>query len=301
MKTVIKSADSRSVGHVTCHPLMIIETNVPHSRSGERWSALTWRSPHGSADVSAGVQRSTSAGFPPFLPVLVDGLIRLHGGSTAVVWVHHHLPIHGVTLHPRAARWRTASSPVMWLAFFELSRFTPLLVINSLLNSSRARRGSGWRRGPGVNLRSQALKNPTLCEVNQKSSFPSLQAHPSRGPDRPWDVRASSTDGAGNRWGAAAPPNDRHYSPLSEAGARSMKLRHFSPERGGGFKKVRGRRRERGKRKNKWKWRKKRIKGHILMEDKQSSLWFWAETIVRMLISKHGGGTIMVWCFWWRE
>lgn len=188
MKTVIKSADSRSVGHVTCHPLMIIETNVPHSRSEERWSALTWRSPHGSADVSAGVQRSTSAGFPPFLPVLVDGLIRLHGGSTAVVWVHHHLPIHGVTLHPRAARWRTASSPVMWLAFFELSRFTPLLIINSLLNSSRARRGSGWRRGPGVNLRSQALKNPTLCEVNQKSSFPSLQAHPSRGPDRPWDV-----------------------------------------------------------------------------------------------------------------
>lgn len=28
-------------------------------------------------------------------------------------------------------------------------------------------------------------------------------------------------------------PNDGHYSPLSDAGARSMKLRHFSPERGG--------------------------------------------------------------------
>lgn len=27
-------------------------------------------------------------------------------------------------------------------------------------------------------------------------------------------------------------PNDHHYSPLSDAGARSMKLRHFSPERG---------------------------------------------------------------------
>lgn len=27
-------------------------------------------------------------------------------------------------------------------------------------------------------------------------------------------------------------PNDSHYSPLSDAGARSMKLRHFSPERG---------------------------------------------------------------------
>lgn len=35
-----------------------------------------------------------------------------------------------------------------------------------------------------------------------------------------------------NRWGAAAMPNDGHYSPLSDAGARSMKLRHFSPERG---------------------------------------------------------------------
>lgn len=35
-----------------------------------------------------------------------------------------------------------------------------------------------------------------------------------------------------NRWGAAPAPNDGHYSPLSDAGARSMKLLHFSPERG---------------------------------------------------------------------
>lgn len=39
----------------------------------------------------------------------------------------------------------------------------------------------------------------------------------------------------------AATPNDGHYSPLSDAGARSMKLRHFSPER-----RERGKRRERG-------------------------------------------------------
>lgn len=32
-----------------------------------------------------------------------------------------------------------------------------------------------------------------------------------------------------NRSGAAAIPNDGHYSPLSDAGARSMKLRQFSP------------------------------------------------------------------------
>lgn len=38
----------------------------------------------------------------------------------------------------------------------------------------------------------------------------------------------------GERWGAAAKPNDGHYSPLSDAGARSMKLRHFSPEERGG-------------------------------------------------------------------
>lgn len=31
-------------------------------------------------------------------------------------------------------------------------------------------------------------------------------------------------------------PNDGHYSPLSDAGARSMKLRHFSPERGEGLR-----------------------------------------------------------------
>lgn len=39
--------------------------------------------------------------------------------------------------------------------------------------------------------------------------------------------------------------NDHHYSPLSDAGARSMKLRHFSPARGkrrrGGIKRWRGR------------------------------------------------------------
>ena len=42
-----------------------------------------------------------------------------------------------------------------------------------------------------------------------------------------------------NRSGAAAIPNDGHYSPLSDAGARSMKLRQFSPgveEKRGGKK-----------------------------------------------------------------
>ncbi len=34
------------------------------------------------------------------------------------------------------------------------------------------------------------------------------------------------------RQGVVVMPNDSHYSPLSDAGARSMKLRHFSPERG---------------------------------------------------------------------
>lgn len=34
-------------------------------------------------------------------------------------------------------------------------------------------------------------------------------------------------------------PNDHHHSPLSDAGAKSMKLRHFSPER---REKGRGRR-----------------------------------------------------------
>lgn len=47
----------------------------------------------------------------------------------------------------------------------------------------------------------------------------------------PWAWRTG-----GQRRGVAAMPNDGHYSPLSDAGARSMKLRHFSPERGGGWR-----------------------------------------------------------------
>lgn len=50
--------------------------------------------------------------------------------------------------------------------------------------------------------------------------------------------------------------NDRHYSPLSDAGARSMKLRHFSPARGkrrrGEIKIERKRERE-GDVKRKWR------------------------------------------------
>lgn len=47
----------------------------------------------------------------------------------------------------------------------------------------------------------------------------------------PWAWRTG-----GERRGVVAMPNDGHYSPLSDAGARSMKLRHFSPERGGGWR-----------------------------------------------------------------
>lgn len=71
-------------------------------------------------------------------------------------------------------------------------------------------------------------------------------------------------------------PNDGHYSPLSDAGARSMKLRHFSPERGEGLRAGGGSGRGGG---GMHRSRRRRIKTAVKSQRVKATVWQEKKTL----------------------